>query len=156
MNCESWLDPQKVRKMIVVGSKKMVVYDDIADDKIAIYDKGIDKKAILGQNMDFDQPRGLDDSYFGVAAGRIRHAARADIGHPIAGLELGYTLPDVLDHAGSLVAEDRRQRQRELQRQPGSYPQHRGQRQHQSSLIPGEHSGKTGRRQSAPCFLARL
>src|SRR5262249_53862377 len=36
----SWLDPQKVRKMIVVGSKKMVVYDDVADDKIAIYDKG--------------------------------------------------------------------------------------------------------------------
>ena len=53
----SWLDPQKVRKMIVVGSRKMVVYDDIAEDKIAIYDKGIDKKAILGQNMDFDQPR---------------------------------------------------------------------------------------------------
>jgi predicted dehydrogenase len=53
----SWLDPQKVRKMIVVGSRKMVVYDDIADDKIAIYDKGIDKKAILGQNMDFDNPR---------------------------------------------------------------------------------------------------
>jgi predicted dehydrogenase len=53
----SWLDPQKVRKMIVVGSHKMVVYDDIADDKIAIYDKGIDKKAILGQNMDFDKPR---------------------------------------------------------------------------------------------------
>jgi predicted dehydrogenase len=53
----SWLDPQKVRKMIVVGSKKMVVYDDVADDKIAIYDKGIDKKAILGQDMDFDHPR---------------------------------------------------------------------------------------------------
>ena len=50
----SWLDPQKVRKMIVVGSKKMVVYDDVAEDKIAIYDKGIDKKAVLGQNMDFD------------------------------------------------------------------------------------------------------
>jgi predicted dehydrogenase len=53
----SWLDPQKVRKMIIVGSRKMVVYDDIADAKIAIYDKGIDKRAILGQNMDFDQPR---------------------------------------------------------------------------------------------------
>lgn len=52
----SWLDPQKVRKMIVVGSKKMVVYDDVAEDKIAIYDKGIDPKAILGQNMDFDRP----------------------------------------------------------------------------------------------------
>jgi predicted dehydrogenase len=53
----SWLDPQKVRKMIVVGSKKMVIYDDIADDKIAIYDKGIDRKAVLGQNMDFDTVR---------------------------------------------------------------------------------------------------
>lgn len=53
----SWLDPQKVRKMIVVGSRKMVVYDDVAEDKIAIYDKGIDKRAILGQNMDFDNPR---------------------------------------------------------------------------------------------------
>ncbi len=59
----SWLDPQKVRKMIVVGSKKMVVYDDIADDKIAIYDKGIDKKAILGENMDFDAPRPPEFNY---------------------------------------------------------------------------------------------
>jgi predicted dehydrogenase len=59
----SWLDPQKVRKMIVVGSRKMVVYDDIADDKIAIYDKGIDKKAILGQNMDFDNPRPAEFNY---------------------------------------------------------------------------------------------
>ena len=59
----SWLDPQKVRKMVVVGSKKMVVYDDIADDKIAIYDKGIDKKAVLGQNMDFDSPRPPEFNY---------------------------------------------------------------------------------------------
>jgi predicted dehydrogenase len=53
----SWLDPQKVRKMIVVGSRKMVVYDDVADNKIAVYDKGIDKRAILGQHMDFDHPQ---------------------------------------------------------------------------------------------------
>lgn len=59
----SWLDPQKVRKMIIVGSKKMVVYDDIADDKIAIYDKGIDKMAVLGQHMDFDAPRPLKFDY---------------------------------------------------------------------------------------------
>jgi predicted dehydrogenase len=53
----SWLDPQKVRKMIIVGSRKMVVYDDIAENKIVIYDKGIDRRAILGENMDFDNPR---------------------------------------------------------------------------------------------------
>lgn len=52
----SWLDPQKVRKMVIVGSKKMVVYDDVADEKITIYDKGIDRHAVLGENMDFDRP----------------------------------------------------------------------------------------------------
>jgi predicted dehydrogenase len=59
----SWLDPQKVRKMIVVGSRKMIVYDDIAEDKIAIYDKGIDRKAVLGENMDFDRPSSAQFNY---------------------------------------------------------------------------------------------
>ncbi len=59
----SWLDPQKVRKMIIVGSKKMVVYDDVADNMITIYDKGIDKRAVLGENMDFDHPRAMEFSY---------------------------------------------------------------------------------------------
>src|SRR4051812_22780399 len=59
----SWLDPQKVRKMIVVGSKKMVVYDDVADDKIAIYDKGIDRRAVLGENMDFDSQQRAEFNY---------------------------------------------------------------------------------------------
>lgn len=39
----SWLDPCKVRRVTVVGSKKMVVYNDIdSDAKIKIYDKGVD------------------------------------------------------------------------------------------------------------------
>ena len=59
----SWLDPQKVRKMIVVGSRKMVIYDDMADEKIAIYDKGIDRKAVLGENMDFDHPQPAQFNY---------------------------------------------------------------------------------------------
>ena len=40
----------------MVGSEKMVVYDDIAENKIAIYDKGIDRMAVLGVDMDFDNP----------------------------------------------------------------------------------------------------
>ncbi|MBU0469193.1 MAG: Gfo/Idh/MocA family oxidoreductase [Candidatus Omnitrophica bacterium] len=52
----SWLDPRKVRRMVVVGSKKMAVYDDISEYKIAIYDKGVDRLAVLGDNMDFDNP----------------------------------------------------------------------------------------------------
>ena len=39
----SWLDPCKVRRITVVGSKKMVVYNDIENEtKIKIYDKGVD------------------------------------------------------------------------------------------------------------------
>jgi len=52
----SWLDPRRVRCMTIVGSKKMVVYDDLADNKIAVYDKGIDRVASLGENMDYDRP----------------------------------------------------------------------------------------------------
>lgn len=38
----SWLDPSKVRKTTFVGSKKMVVYDDVeTEGKIKIYDKGV-------------------------------------------------------------------------------------------------------------------
>jgi len=59
----SWLDPQKVRKMIIVGSRKMVVYDDIAENKLLIYDKGIDRRAVLGENMDFDNPGGPQFDY---------------------------------------------------------------------------------------------
>lgn len=36
----SWLDPNKIRRMTVVGEKKMVVYDDISDNPITIYEKG--------------------------------------------------------------------------------------------------------------------
>ena len=55
----SWLDPRKTRTITIVGSKKMVVYDDIADDKVVIYDKGIDPIMNLGENMDFDSPNGI-------------------------------------------------------------------------------------------------
>jgi predicted dehydrogenase len=38
----SWLDPFKIRRMTVVGSEKMIVYDDVsADARITIYDKGV-------------------------------------------------------------------------------------------------------------------
>jgi len=38
----SWLNPDKIRATTVVGSKKMLVYDDISSlEKIRIYDKGV-------------------------------------------------------------------------------------------------------------------
>lgn len=39
----SWLDPQKVRKLVVVGSRKMAVFDDVASQKLLLFDKGASK-----------------------------------------------------------------------------------------------------------------
>ncbi len=39
----SWLSPHKVRRVTVVGEKKMVVYNDMSDnERIRIYDAGVD------------------------------------------------------------------------------------------------------------------
>jgi len=39
----SWLDPHKTRRLTVVGSKKMAVFDDVESmEKIRIYDRGVD------------------------------------------------------------------------------------------------------------------
>jgi predicted dehydrogenase len=42
-SCEvSWLSPQKMRRTCVVGSKRMVVYDDTdPNEKVKIYDRGV-------------------------------------------------------------------------------------------------------------------
>ncbi len=38
----SWLDPHKLRKITIVGSKKMVVFDDMEiSEKLKVYDKGV-------------------------------------------------------------------------------------------------------------------
>lgn len=40
----SWLDPHKERRLTVVGSKQMAVFDDMATrEKLRIYDKGVDR-----------------------------------------------------------------------------------------------------------------
>ena len=40
----SWLDPRKVRTLVVVGSEKMAVFDDMEpEEKLRIYDKGVIK-----------------------------------------------------------------------------------------------------------------
>jgi len=41
----SWLDPSKVRRMTIVGSRKMIIYDDVDPEaKIKMYDKGVYRK----------------------------------------------------------------------------------------------------------------
>lgn len=54
----SWLDPGKVRRLTLVGSRKMAVYDDVSDDKICLLDRGVDRIPKLGEGMDYDAPDG--------------------------------------------------------------------------------------------------
>ena len=43
----SWLSPLKIRQMQIIGTKKMVVYDDVEPaEKVRIYDKGVVKEII--------------------------------------------------------------------------------------------------------------
>ncbi len=45
----NWLSPVKVRQTLISGDKKMLVWDDIsADEKIKIYDRGVDVKSANG------------------------------------------------------------------------------------------------------------
>ena len=49
----SWLDPKKVRSATIVGSKKMLVFDDASqEERVRIYDSGVDVERRLkeGEN----------------------------------------------------------------------------------------------------------
>ena len=103
----SWLDPLRVREMVVVGSKKMVVYDDTIANKIAIYDKGIDRKAILGENMDFDDQNFVS---FNHRSGDVlmpkidfQEPLKVEIDHFIDCIENGTECITGIDHAKKVV-----------------------------------------------------
>ncbi len=49
----SWLDPRKERVLTVVGDRKMAVYDDLDQEKIKVYDKGIILPAESGDFAEF-------------------------------------------------------------------------------------------------------
>jgi len=41
----SWTDPYKIRSLTVVGSKKMVVFDDVSNEHVKVFDKGVKYEA---------------------------------------------------------------------------------------------------------------
>lgn len=49
----SWLDPKKVRRVTIVGSSKMVVFNDLnAEQRIEVHDKGV--TAVTGESAEVD------------------------------------------------------------------------------------------------------
>jgi len=60
----SWLDPNKIRRTTIVGSKRMLVYDDIEpQEKIKIFDKGVDVPPYYDTYADFNFSYRYGDIY---------------------------------------------------------------------------------------------
>ena len=76
----SWLDPCKVRRVTVVGSEQMAVYDDMADnERVRVYDQGVVAPpqedlhnvpmtyrhgGIVSPYVDFREPLAVQDQHF--------------------------------------------------------------------------------------------
>jgi predicted dehydrogenase len=88
----SWLDPHKMRRLTVVGSQKMAVFDDQEpNEKLRIYDKGVDAGAVVDfaralavrsgdvwiPRIDATEPLRLECRHF-LECVRTRQAPRTD------------------------------------------------------------------------------
>jgi predicted dehydrogenase len=79
----SWLDPKKLREIVVVGDKRMLVWDDLAaPGPIHIYDKGVDRPPDyedFGQfhllTREGEEPLRTQDRFFleAVRSGRLEY-----------------------------------------------------------------------------------
>jgi predicted dehydrogenase len=85
----SWLDPAKVRRVTVVGSEKMAVYNDLnPEERIRVYDKGVEPLpseagpgvpldyrygGINSPFVDFKEPLQVEDRHFvrAIADGQV-------------------------------------------------------------------------------------
>ena len=60
----SWLDPRKVREMTIVGSKRMIVYDDVAPlEKIRIFDARVESPPHYDTFAEFQYAYHYGDMY---------------------------------------------------------------------------------------------
>lgn len=60
----SWLEPRKVREMTIVGSRRMIVYDDLQTlEKIRIYDVRVDRPPHYDTFAEFQYSYHYGDSY---------------------------------------------------------------------------------------------
>lgn len=85
----SWLDPHKVRRTTIVGSDRMIVFDDMeAREKIKIYDKGVDRKVDFGSYEEFLTIR---DGDIHVPAIPMKEPLRLECQHFVDAIEKGFT-----------------------------------------------------------------
>ena len=68
----AWLSPSKLRRTVLVGSEKMIVYDDTATEQVRIYDSG----------ADVIEPETFGEYQLSYRVGDI-HSPRIDVAEPL-------------------------------------------------------------------------
>jgi predicted dehydrogenase len=100
----SWLAPTKLRRTVLVGSGKMIVYEDTSSEQVRVYDRGVDvieppsfgeyqlsyrSGDILSPRLDADEPLRVELQDF-VAAVRDGTA-------PLSNMELGLQVVQLIE-----------------------------------------------------------
>ena len=86
----SWLEPRKIREMTIVGTRRMIVYDDLeTHEKIRIYDVRVERPPHYDTFADFHYSYHYGDSYIPY----IKHEEplKAECQHFLECIEKGTT-----------------------------------------------------------------
>src|SRR5437868_8491461 len=60
----SWLDPRKIREMTIVGSRRMIVYDDVAQlEKLRVFDTRVERPPHYDTFAEFQYAYHYGDMY---------------------------------------------------------------------------------------------
>ncbi len=88
----SWLDPRKVRKVTVVGSKKMAVIDDVeSTEKVRLYDKGVDLKPGEKRYVDYADAMSIRNGDIHIPKIEMREPLRLECEHFVECIRTGLT-----------------------------------------------------------------
>ncbi|MGA8659164.1 MAG: Gfo/Idh/MocA family oxidoreductase [Chthoniobacterales bacterium] len=86
----SWLEPRKIREMTIVGTRRMIVYDDLeTNEKIRIYDVRVERPPHYDTFADFHYSYHYGDSYIPYI--KQEEPLRAECQHFLECIEKGTT-----------------------------------------------------------------
>lgn len=88
----SWLDPHKVRKVTVVGSRKMAVLDDVAStEKVRLYDKGIEIQPGEARYANYAEAMSIRTGNIEIPRIEMQEPLRLECQHFIDCIRTGHT-----------------------------------------------------------------
>jgi predicted dehydrogenase len=102
----SWLSPTKLRRTVLVGSERMIVYEDTSTEQVRVFDRGVEvlepqsfgehqlsyrSGDILTPRLDADEPLGLELQDF--------HGAMVEGREPVSSAKVGLDVVRIIEAA---------------------------------------------------------